>query len=107
MHAITRRIPSTDAPELFALARRSGLAASRCDALRRELPAAVDSLLRCRGWEVPEGHLDHYVALGWMTWNGGVLDLTPAGRAMRDLVLARRQLLMPGMLPQLSALPEL
>ena len=90
MHAIKCPIPRTDASDMFALARRSGFTAPRCDALRRELPAAVDSLFRCRAWEVPEGHLDDYVALGWMTWNAGALDLTPAGRAMRDSVLAQR-----------------
>ena len=80
---------ATDLTGINALARRSGLDVARCDALSRELPAAIDSLYRCRAWEVPEGHLDDYVALGWLSWNSGALALTSAGRAMRDYVVAR------------------
>ena len=83
---------ATDLAGINALARRSGLDAARCDALSRELPAAIDSLYRCRAWEVPEGHLDDYVALGWLSWNSGALALTSAGRAMRDYVVARREM---------------
>ena len=79
---------ATDRAGINALARRSGLDVARCDALSRELPAAIDSLYRCRAWEVPEGHLDDYVALGWLSWNSGALVLTSAGRALRDYVVA-------------------
>jgi len=93
MHAIRPvTTPATDSTDVHALARRSGITAARCDALSRELPAALDSLYRCRAWEVPEGHLDDYVALGWLTWSSGALALTAAGRAMRDLVMAREEL---------------
>ena len=84
--------PATDLPGIHALARRRGLDVARCDALSRELPAAIDSLHRCRAWEVPEGHLDAYVTLGWLSWSSGALALTSAGRAVRDLVVAGHEI---------------
>jgi hypothetical protein len=48
----------------------------------------VDSLWRRQARDVPEGILDDFVALGWMTWRCGALELTPAGQAVHDLVVA-------------------
>jgi hypothetical protein len=55
MHSVKlATAPATDRTEIQALARRSGLTAAHCDALTRDLPSAVDSLYRCRAWEVPK-----------------------------------------------------
>ncbi|HET9646025.1 MAG TPA: hypothetical protein VFP68_22340 [Burkholderiaceae bacterium] len=78
-----------DAADLVALAKRKGFTAVHCEALRHELPAAVDSLWRRRASEIPEGHLDDYVKLGWMNWNSGTLVLTSSGSAVHDLVVAQ------------------
>lgn len=90
MGARHRPTPRPGAPDLVALARRNGFTPTRCEALSHELPAAVDSLWRRRSWEIPEGHVEDYVKLGWMEWNGGELTLTSSGRSVHDVVLARR-----------------
>jgi hypothetical protein len=89
MHALNHAASRTEPTEELALSKRSGLDAAYCDALSRELPAAVDSLWRRRAWEVPEGHFEDYVALGWMKWCSGAMMLTPAGRALHDMVVAQ------------------
>jgi hypothetical protein len=91
MHADADDSPTlqADGCEFLALAKRSGFAAAHCDALSRELPAAVDALWRRRAWEIPEGHIDDYVKLRWMNWSSGALVLTPAGRAVHDTAVAR------------------
>lgn len=89
MHPSNQFEPRMISAEVLALAKRSGHDTTYCDELSRELPAAVDSLWRRRAWEVPEGHLDGYVALGWMKWCSGALLLTPAGRALHDMVVAQ------------------
>ncbi|TMH01453.1 MAG: hypothetical protein E6H79_15385 [Betaproteobacteria bacterium] len=64
---------------------------ARRDALALALPAAINMLWKCRAADVPPGHLDDYVALGWMRWAAGRLIITPQGAAVRDTVIAREQ----------------
>lgn len=75
-----------DSPEVVAGARRSGLSGARCHALGRLLPQAMSLLWRRQASQVPDGHLDAYVALGWLAWNGGTLVLTPSGESVHDIV---------------------
>lgn len=64
----------------------------RVDELRSALPTNVDLLYRRRAAQVPEDHVDDYVALDWMKWDGGLLRLTTTGtnihRQMLDLAEA-------------------
>lgn len=78
-----------DFSEFLVRARRSKLGTARCEALSRQLPAAIASLWRRRASEVPQGSLDDFVALGWMSWSSGALVLTPAGQVVHDGVVAR------------------
>lgn len=55
------------------------LSQSRLDLLRASLPGAVASLHRRHAAEIPPGHIDDYVALDWLEWNGGTLRLTAVG----------------------------
>jgi hypothetical protein len=56
----------------FALARR--------DALRDELPAAVELLRQRRAGDINDSDIDDYVALQWLEWHGGTLRLTATGQ---------------------------
>jgi hypothetical protein len=46
------------------------------------LLATVDALSRRRACDIPEHTIDRFVALRWLSWNGGSLRLTEAGEAM-------------------------
>ena len=61
-------------------ARRAGLDPARYEVLLSQLPSATDALSRCRACEIPESDLSGYVALGWLRWNGGRLDVTELGQ---------------------------
>jgi len=51
----------------------------RTEILRNALLDTV-SLLKCRkAAEIDEGLIDDYVALNWLEWNGGGLQLTVTG----------------------------
>ena len=52
----------------------------RREQLRIELLATVDSLHRRRADLVSEGFIADYVALHWLEWNGGTLQLTVTGQ---------------------------
>jgi hypothetical protein len=58
-------------------------------ALAGTLPRAMDLLSVRRAADVPAGHLEDYVAQGWMRWAAGRLVITPQGTAMRDAVVDR------------------
>ena len=47
--------------------------------LRESLQDAVDALQRCRACDIPESHIEDYVLLDWLTWEGGGLKLTTTG----------------------------
>lgn len=51
--------------------------------LRRALQETVDSLQRRRACDIPESYIEDYVALDWMTWEGGSLKLTTTGENIR------------------------
>jgi len=51
----------------------------RLQALRDALPGAVDLLKRCRASEIAGNEIDDYVALQWLQWNAGGLQLTHTG----------------------------
>jgi hypothetical protein len=61
----------------------------RVDELREALPTTVDLLHRRRAAQIPVDHVDDYVGLDWLKWDGGMLRLTPTGeniqRQMREL----------------------
>ncbi len=48
-------------------------------ALRDELLATVNLLKQHRAAEIVDGYIDNYVALNWLEWNGGSLQLTVTG----------------------------
>ncbi|MEK8033989.1 hypothetical protein AACH06_24450 [Ideonella sp. DXS29W] len=66
------------------------LTRQRLHALRAALPETVDLLHRRRAAQIPPDHVDDYVALDWLKWDGGTLRLTITGanihRQMLDLV---------------------
>lgn len=78
-----------DFSEVLVRARRGGFGPARCEVLSHQLPAAIASLWRRRAWEVPQGSLDDFVTLGWMSWSSGTLMLTPAGQIVHDRVVAQ------------------
>lgn len=47
--------------------------------LRESLLDAVDALQQCRACDIPESHIEDYVLLDWLTWEGGGLKLTTTG----------------------------
>ncbi|RRS04640.1 hypothetical protein EIP75_09475 [Aquabacterium soli] len=47
--------------------------------LRGALQDAVDALQRCRACDIPESHIEDFVLLDWLTWEGGGLKLTTTG----------------------------
>jgi hypothetical protein len=53
------------------------------ETLKAELLATVQLLKQRRCAEIAEGYIDGYVALNWMEWNGGSLQLTVTGDNMR------------------------
>lgn len=55
-------------------------APNRTDTLRNELLVTVDALHRRRADLVSETLIDDYVALNWMEWKGGTLQLTQTGK---------------------------
>jgi hypothetical protein len=56
--------------------------------LLHRLPAAIQLLAMHRTADVPAGHLDAYVARGWMRWAAGRLLVTPEGQRLRDQLTA-------------------
>ncbi|HSV69067.1 MAG TPA: hypothetical protein VLI72_03055 [Methylibium sp.] len=52
--------------------------------LVRSLPVAIELMRSQRTADVPTGHLDAYIARGWMRWAGGRLIVTVQGQAVRD-----------------------
>lgn len=68
------------------------LSRQRVDELRAALATNVDLLHRRRAALVPEDHVDDYVSLDWLKWDGGLLRLTATGtnihRQMLDLAEA-------------------
>jgi hypothetical protein len=54
-------------------------AAPRREALRGTLPDTVSLLRQHRAGEIAETDIDDYVALNWLEWNGGSLQLTVTG----------------------------
>lgn len=51
----------------------------RREALFDALLTTVDQLRRRRAADIPAGYIDDYVALDWLEWNGGGLQLTETG----------------------------
>lgn len=51
--------------------------------LRGSLQDTVDALQQCRARDIPEGLIDDYVLLDWLTWEGGGLKLTTTGENVR------------------------
>jgi predicted RNase H-like nuclease len=58
------------------------------EALRNDLAIAVDALHRRRADQVSEELIAAFVALYWMEWNGGSLQLTQTGKNVCDQVRA-------------------
>lgn len=54
-------------------------APARLDALRASLLPTVSLLKAHRAAEINAVDIDDYVALNWMEWNGGSLQLTVTG----------------------------
>jgi hypothetical protein len=67
-------------------ARRAGLGLARCQGLVNDLPGTAAKLGLRRASEIAPSDLDDYVALQWMRWNGGKLELTDVGRNLIQLV---------------------
>jgi predicted RNase H-like nuclease len=53
---------------------------TRNDALRNELLVTVDALKNRRADLISEALVAEYVALYWLEWNGGSLQLTETGK---------------------------
>jgi hypothetical protein len=53
--------------------------ATRKEALRDALPQTWSLLKAHRASDIAEQDIDDYVALNWMEWNGGSLQLTVTG----------------------------
>ena len=56
--------------------------------LLQALPANADHLWRRRCSLIGERAVDDYVALQWMRWNGGSLELTVTGKNLCQLLAA-------------------
>ena len=63
-------------------------APTRTEVLRNELLVTVDALQRRRADLVSEALIAGYIALYWMEWNGGTLQLTQTGKNVRDQMRA-------------------
>ena len=61
---------------------------TRTDTLRRDLLETVDALHRRRADLVSETLIADYVALYWLEWNGGTLQLTQTGKNICDQLRA-------------------
>jgi hypothetical protein len=53
------------------------------DVLKAEFLAHVQLLKQRRCSDIADGYVDGYVALNWMEWNGGSLQLTVTGDNVR------------------------
>lgn len=63
--------------------------AQRRDALKEGLPHVVQCLKSHRANLIGDGCIDDYVALDWLEWRGGHLQLTVVGQNIcRQIVLA-------------------
>jgi hypothetical protein len=49
------------------------------EALIEALLPTVEQLRRCEASAIPEGYIEGYVALDWLEWRGGALQLTVTG----------------------------
>ncbi len=58
------------------------------DQLKGELLAHVQLLKQRRCAEIAESYIDGYVALNWMEWNGGSLQLTVTGDNVRRQLMS-------------------
>jgi hypothetical protein len=58
------------------------------ETLKAELLSHVQLLKQRRCAEIAEGYIDGYVALNWMEWNGGSLQLTVTGDNVRRQLTA-------------------
>ncbi len=58
------------------------------DALRAALLPTLSLLRSRRAAEIGEDTIDAYVALNWLEWNGGSLQLTITGDNVRKQMLA-------------------
>jgi hypothetical protein len=58
---------------------RAGLAQGRLDSLRAALPGAAAFLKRRRADLLKPDEIADYVALDWLSWEGGGLKLTATG----------------------------
>ena len=67
-------------------------APTRTEALRRELLDTVSALQRRRADLVSETLIADYVALYWLEWNGGTLQLTQTGKNVCDQMRAEARL---------------
>jgi predicted RNase H-like nuclease len=67
-------------------------APTRTDVLRRELLETVSALQRRRADLVSEALIADYVALYWLEWNGGTLQLTQTGKNVCDQMRAEARL---------------
>jgi len=67
-------------------------APSRTDALRRDPLETVAALQRRRADLVSEALIADYVALYWLEWNGGTLQLTQTGKNVCDQLRAEARL---------------
>ncbi len=52
----------------------------RLESLRNALLSTVDALARCKAADIAERDIEDYVALDWLVWSGGSLQLTTTGR---------------------------
>ncbi len=52
------------------------------------LLSTIDLLSRRRAAEIGDALIDDYVALNWLEWNGGALQLTVTGQNIRRQLLA-------------------
>lgn len=59
---------------------REALPQGRLEALRSQLPGAVAFLKRRRADLLKPDEIADYVALDWMSWQGGGLQLTQTGQ---------------------------
>jgi hypothetical protein len=58
------------------------------ETLKADLLVNVQLLKQRRCAEIAEGYIDGYVALNWMEWNGGSLQLTVTGDNVRRQLTA-------------------
>lgn len=61
------------------------------EALRGALLSTLGLLKTRRAAEIEDGYIDDYVALNWLEWNGGSLQLTVTGDNIRKQLNAATQ----------------